>query len=77
MKKDMPDCASDLYVQPQQGFWNFLAQNDISLTRRLSCEDGVFIREIYSVHVSVTEKYEAKKKTNWNTSQENEFAIDM
>jgi hypothetical protein len=37
----------------------------------------VFIREIYSVHVSVTEKYEAKKKTNWNTSQENEFAIDM
>lgn len=73
----MPNGVSDLYVQPQQGFWEFLAQNDISLARRHSFEDGVFIREIYSVHVSVTEKYEAKKKTNWNTFQKNEFAIDM
>jgi hypothetical protein len=69
-------------VQPQKGFWNFGAQNDVSLKRRHSCEDVVFIREIYSVHVSLTEKYEAKKKkkkkkTNWNTSRENEFAIDM
>jgi hypothetical protein len=37
----------------------------------------VFIREIYSVHVSLTEKYGTEKKTNWDTSQENEFAIDM
>ena len=75
-------------MQPQKGFWNFGAQNDVSLKRRHSCEDVVFIREIYSVHVSLTEKYEAKKKkkkrkkkkkkkTNWNTSRENEFAIDM
>jgi hypothetical protein len=63
------------FLKRASGFLGAL--NDVLLVRSQSCEEEVFIREIYIAYVSLTLRYKAQKKTNWNTVQENEFYIDM